>query len=323
MAGKDEKSRSLSEIRSVLKRVERHLAKSKVGDDVARDVEAYVVKLKAAIESDKSGGFRKDLSASRQAAKELEDIAVAKLGYKPKSPTREYVESIGVAVLVALLLRAFVVEPFKIPTGSMIPTLLIGDHIFVSKFTYGLRVPFTEIFMVEFAKPARGEVVVFTFPVKEARAHVKNTPREQACIDEGSLREPKDFIKRIIGLPGDVIEIREGQLYLNQNPLPRTLESRTPTGSFMAPVLTQERETSGEYTYTIQYRRPHEDFGPVKVNEGHFFVMGDHRDDSSDSRCWGQVPMENIKGRALFIWLSLSDQEGEFIRWSRFGSTIH
>lgn len=323
MAKTSEKKRSLSEIRSTMKRIEKVAAKPAKSDELARETDALLAALRHSLEDVKKQGFKKDLTAAQEALRVLEEHAKTHLGYVPKGPIREYAESIGVAVLVALLLRSFVVEPFKIPTGSMIPTLLVGDHIFVSKFTYGLRIPFTEIFMVEFARPSRGEVVVFTFPVLQARDHVTRNRGLRGCIDEESLTVPKDFIKRIIGLPGDVVEIREGRLHLNGTALPRQLVAREPTGSFMAPLETRERETSGEHTYTIQYRQSDPDFGPIKVRENHFFVMGDHRDNSSDSRCWGQVPMENVKGRSIFIWLSLSDEEDEFVRWNRFGTRIH
>src|SRR5439155_19045316 len=130
----------------------------------------------------------------------LDDAVDANLGFARKSTAREYAESIGVAVLIALFLRAFVVEAFKIPSGSMIPTLQVGDHIFVNKFIYGVRVPFTNIkFGMEYRKPKRGEVIVFIYP-----------------------KEPdKDFIKRIVAIEGDLVELRENVLYVNDKAVQR------------------------------------------------------------------------------------------------------
>lgn len=323
MAKQAEKLKTLNELKAVLKRIEKLAARPAKSDEIARETDLLLAEARQALAEDaKARESRKNPIRSTNAIQALTEYAVKNLGYVPKSAFREYVESIGAAVLIALILRGFVVEAFKIPTGSMIPTLLVGDHIFVNKFVYGIRIPFTEIFLVEFERPERGEVVVFTFPVKEARQHVESN-QLRGCIDEHSLSEPKDFIKRIIGLPGDMVEIREGRLRLNGTTLPRELLGREPTGNFMSPLETRELETSGEYTYVVQYQQPDSDFGPVKVKEGHFFVMGDHRDNSSDSRCWGQVPMENVKGRSMFIWLSLSDRAGETIRWDRFGKRIH
>ena len=140
-----------------------------------------------------------DLDALRKAIGTLDDVMDEQLAFARKSTVREYSESIGVAVAVALLLRAFVVEAFQIPSGSMIPTLDIGDHIFVSKFAYGLSVPFTDSKILQYADPKHGDVIVFKYP------------------QDHSI----DYIKRVVGLPGDVIEMKQEELYINGKPLPR------------------------------------------------------------------------------------------------------
>ncbi|HEX9103356.1 MAG TPA: signal peptidase I [Polyangia bacterium] len=151
-------------------------------------------KVKAAIEALSAAVIARDYDKLPGALNALDDVLDNNLGFARKSTAREYTESIGVAVLIALFLRAFVVEAFKIPSGSMIPTLQVGDHIFVNKFIYGVRVPFTNIkFGMEYRKPQRGEVIVFIYP-----------------------KEPdKDFIKRIVAVEGDTVEVRDDVVYIN------------------------------------------------------------------------------------------------------------
>ena len=225
------------------------------------------------------------------------------------------------AILFAFVLRAFVIEAFKIPSASMVPSLLVGDHLFVNKFIYGVRVPFTQNFLVRFSEPDRGEVVVFTFPREEARAHLAARPKQRDCIDSSSLRDEKDFIKRIVGIEGDKVELRGNRLLVNDRTLERQFLRKETTGNFMYPHITKERERNGEASYTIQYTIPEPDFGPITVAPGHVFVMGDHRDNSSDSRCWGQVPVDHIKGRAMIIWWSIDAVKG--VRWDRLGDIVH
>ncbi|MFP4596987.1 MAG: signal peptidase I [Persicimonas sp.] len=240
---------------------------------------------------------------------------------KEKSVAREYAESIGLAVVFALLLRGFVIEAFKIPTGSMIPTLMVGDHLFVNKFTYGIRIPFTETFLTRFSEPERGEVIVFEFPRDEARRHLAEQPAsERECIDAGSLEDEKDFIKRIVGVAGDTIEVRENQLIINGDPVERTFLRKETTGNFLYPHRISEIEELNGHRYTIQYSGADEDFGPIEIADDHVFVIGDNRDNSSDGRCWGQVPVNNIKGRAMIIWLSVGPDS---YRWDRIGKVIH
>ncbi|MCK6527818.1 signal peptidase I [Myxococcota bacterium] len=234
-----------------------------------------------------------------------------------KSTLREYVEAIAIALLIALFLRSFVVEAFKIPSGSMIPTLLIGDHIFVNKLAYrseipysilGIHLPWGGTTLHTWRTPTRGDVVVFRYP-----------------------SEPDvDYIKRVVGLPGDTVQLRGNDLYVNGEKHPRAGDDGYTyfDQHCQAGEGRMWRETVGDREYTILLTGgsvPFENFGPVKVREGHVFVMGDNRDNSSDSRVWGQVPLANVKGRAMITWLSLDPCGGVsgFIRPSRMFDAIH
>jgi signal peptidase I len=285
-----------------------------LSDDVADRIQERLNEVRHLIEDGEGDEASKKID-------ELQPWLDEQLEGKEKSVVREYAESIGLAVLFALFLRGFVIEAFKIPTGSMIPTLLIGDHLFVNKFIYGIRVPFTETYLTRFKEPERGEVVVFEFPRAEARAHLAKQPASQReCIDTGSLQDSKDFIKRIVGVGGDTIEVRDNQLLINGGPVERTYSRKETTGNFLYPHQISEVEQLNGHSYTIQYSGADENFGPITVEDGHVFVMGDNRDNSSDGRCWGQVPVSNIKGRAMIIWLSIGP---ESMRWERMGQVIH
>ena len=239
----------------------------------------------------------------------LENLLDKYLSRFRKPAWRESAESIFIAILVALILRSFVLEAFKIPSGSMIPTLAVGDQIFVNKYVFGVRVPFTAKRIVDFSIPDRGDVVVFICPAE---------PNE-------------DYIKRVIGLPGDKIELRAGRLYLNDEALPRefmgkkTFPDRNQNNgqwdSFEAEVY---HETIDGKVHTI-LQDPSVafgggDFGPYKVPEGHLFMMGDNRDHSSDSRYWGPVPLSNVLGRSLFVWWSWG---ADGFASDRFGTWIN
>lgn len=216
-----------------------------------------------------------------------------------KSIIREYSEAIIVALLLAFAIRVFVVQAFKIPSGSMIPTLQIGDHILVSKLSYGLQWPadcklqwnfppvncYTSKTVIEFGKPQRGDIIVFRFPEDEE----------------------KDFIKRIVGTPGDTVQVRNKVVLVNGQPLDDK-------------AFTQ-RVDPGMIDGTIN---PRDNFGPVTVPEASYFVMGDNRDQSLDSRFWGYVREEKIRGKAFRIYWSWSGQGNwtEWVRWERFGKAI-
>ena len=261
-----------------------------------------------------------DIEDVRAARERLDGLVERELEPYEKSAWREYVESIGIAVVLALFLRGFAFEAFKIPSGSMIPTLLIGDHLFVNKLIYGIRIPFTQNYVVSFAEAQPGEVVVFSFPHELARAHLAVQPASQrGCIDRASLYEEKDMIKRIIGVAGDTVEVKGDTVLVNGAALKTTFLHKKPTNNYMHPYYTVSREERAGKEYTVRHLKKGGDFGPVKVKAGHIFVMGDNRDESSDSRCWGQVPVEHIKGRAIVLWWSRGE---DGVRWERFGDAI-
>ncbi|WP_431023623.1 signal peptidase I [Halomonas sp. H5] len=192
----------------------------------------------------------------------------------------DYARSFFPVLLVVLVVRSFLVEPFQIPSGSMRPTLEVGDFILVNKYAYGLRLPVTHTRVVELGEPQRGDVMVFRFP-----------------------SEPTvNFIKRVVGLPGDRVRYEGKQLYINGEAVPKALLEEGPAA---APRELLLEERLGERGHLI-YNNP-QDPGPqvreVVVPEGHYFTVGDNRDHSNDSRYWGFVPEENIVGRAFAVWM--------------------
>jgi signal peptidase I len=193
---------------------------------------------------------------------------------------KEYIEPIVIAVLIALFIRAFIVQAFKIPSSSMEPTLLVGDHLLVNKFIYGVRIPYTNIKFFQYNKPKRGDIIVFIFPKDRS----------------------KDFIKRVIGTEGEKVAIIHNKIYINDKMID---------------------DLWGHFTIT---RPSIEEYGPVKVPEGFLFVMGDNRDNSQDSRFWGFVNINDVKGKAFivyFSWDSNAQKLLNMIRWTRFGKLIH
>ncbi|MGH8480885.1 MAG: signal peptidase I, partial [Nevskiaceae bacterium] len=185
-------------------------------------------------------------------------------------------------ILLVLLLRSFLAEPFRIPSGSMRPTLLEGDFILVNKYTYGLRDPVFNLKFLGLGAPQRGDVVVFRYP----------------------LDPTKDFIKRVIGLPGDRVAYRNKQLTVNGEAMPQSADGVYTAGGPI-PVLYRFEEEIGpvQHRILVNPARPAEDF-EFEVPEGHYFMMGDNRDGSDDSRRWGTVPERNLVGKAFFIWMS-------------------
>ena len=200
---------------------------------------------------------------------------------KAKSTFREYAEAILMALVLALFIRTFIVQAFKIPSGSMIPTLQIGDHILVNKLSYGLRMPFLERYLLEYDKPDRGDVVVFIFP--EDRS--------------------KDFIKRVVGVAGDTVEIRSKKVYINGT---EALDAH----AHFAGYDPQAGPMGGG-----------DEYSPKVVPENHIFVMGDNRDRSYDSRFWGYVNLNDVRGKAFLIYWSW-DGNDRWVRWERLGSII-
>ena len=207
-----------------------------------------------------------------------------------KSTLREYFESILVAVVLALFVRTFVFQAFKTPTGSMKPNLLVGDHLIVNKFIFAPAVFGLERVLLPMRPIERGDIIVFKFPEEPER----------------------DFIKRVIGLPGDTLELRNQTVLINGQALTE------PYAHYLFPPAA-EGQMEGDL------RRK---YGPVTVPAGHFFMMGDNRDDSQDSRFWGFLPETYVKGRALFIYWSFDTPEdgspGGFApRWGRLFHQIH
>jgi signal peptidase I len=262
------------------------------------------------------------------------------VGYARKSITREYIESFMYAIIIALVIRAFLIEAFKIPTGSMLPTLFIGDHIFVNKFIYGLKIPFTDIKFFTWRTPKRGEVIVFEYPGKDPR------------------NAGKDFIKRVVAVAADRVHLKDNILYVNGVSTNHRYIGLEPCNDpnpddviCKIKEMCHLREDGYDDTYfNIQYRdmskscRPNFDTWPTEdsrevdafknqftdddeivVPEGHVFVMGDNRDNSEDGRFWGFVPFRKIKGKALIIWWSSDPYDGFFkgIRWGRMFTLIH
>lgn len=215
-------------------------------------------------------------------ASEDELAAVARERVESKSAFREYAEAFAIALLVALFIRSFVVQAFKIPSGSMLPTLQIGDHILVNKFIYGVRLPIVGTEILPVSTPQRGDVVVFLYPVDPS----------------------KDFIKRVVGVGGDVVKIRNKHVYINgklwHDPHAYFVDGRSTTGD----------------------NSPRDNFGPVTVPPGHLFVMGDNRDRSYDSRYWGFVDLSEVRGEAFLIYWSW-DGKDHWARWNRIGKVIH
>jgi signal peptidase I len=203
-------------------------------------------------------------------------------------------------ILLVLLLRSFLAEPFRIPSGSMIPTLLVGDFILVNKFAYGLRDPVFHHKLLQIGAPQRGDVVVFRYPVDPS----------------------KDFIKRVIGLPGDRIAYRNKQLWVNDEAMPLDAAGVYTSNGTAPGVVYRFEEALGEVQHhvIVNPSRPAEDF-EFQVPEGQYFMMGDNRDGSDDSRRWGTVPEGHLVGRAFLVWMSW---DGSRFRpdWSRIGNRI-
>ena len=208
----------------------------------------------------------------------------------------EYSKSFFPVILLVFFIRSFVAEPFKIPSGSMMPTLLAGDFILVSKFSYGIRVPILNYTMIEVDKPKRGDVFVFHYPPKPSI----------------------DYIKRVVGLPGDLIEYKSKTLYINDKKIEQTFVDKYPyVMNEIHHIEAKEfKEALGNVNHSILiHDLPGENF-KFEVPQGHYLAFGDNRDNSADSRVWGFVPEHNLVGRAFFIWFNFGELK-------RIGTIIH
>ncbi len=208
---------------------------------------------------------------------------------RKKHIVREYAESIIVAALLALVIRTFVVQAFKIPSGSMEDTLLVGDHLLVNKFLYGTHIPFTGTWILPVREPKRGDVIVFEYPEDTKNPAIP-------------FWQKKDFIKRVIGVPGDRVKMANQVVYVNDQPYRIPQEVHKGAAGYAPPEIYN--------------------FPEIVVPPGNYFCMGDNRDRSHDSRFWGFVPKDNIKGLAFILYWSWDSQKNT-VRWQRIGSIIH
>jgi signal peptidase I len=231
-------------------------------------------------------------------------------------------KSIAGTIAIFLLLRTFLVEAYRIPSGSMIPSLLVGDWLFVNKLRYGPHIPFTNTNLPGYAEPQRGEVVVFVSPYQTDEAELGRDPTPT-------------LVKRLIGMPGDTLYMRDGQVYVDgiaQNLSEKSSDQAIGDPTEQSPLYEWQHKAELKGT---RFGEPpkvlmHDNWGPLLVPEGHYFMMGDNRYDSKDSRYWGLVPRANIRGRPMFVYYSYipseeSDRPVSFItdiRWSRLGHWI-
>jgi len=203
-----------------------------------------------------------------------------------KSKIQEYIEAIIIAILIAVVIRTFVIQAYKIPSRSMVPTLLVGDHLLVNKFIYGVKIPIIRKTLISVSEPKRGDIVVFEYPQDRS----------------------KDYIKRVIGVGGDKIEIKNKEILINDRPY---------------------KDAFGIYTDNTIYPavvQPRDNLAPVVVPQGSLFVMGDNRDESYDSRYWGFVELKDLEGKALIIYWSWDSEHQDHvvnkIRWDRMGNLL-
>jgi signal peptidase I len=203
-----------------------------------------------------------------------------------KSKVQEYIEAIIIAILIAVFIRTLIIQAYKIPSRSMVPALLVGDHLLVNKFIYGVKIPVVRKLLIPVTDPKRGDIIVFIYPNDRT----------------------KDYIKRVIGVGGDKIEIKNKDILINDKPY---------------------KDAFGIYSDHVIYPaivQPRDNFGPVIVPQGSLFVMGDNRDESADSRFWGFVDLSDVEGKALIIYWSWNSEKQDNllkkIRWERLGNLL-
>ncbi len=245
---------------------------------------------------------RAALAAAESAASpELETETRERIGKEPLLV--EYARSFFPVILVVLILRSFLVEPFRIPSGSMIPTLWAGDFILVNKYTYGIRLPVIDAKIIEMGAPQRGDVVVFRYPEKPSI----------------------DYIKRIVGLPGDHIAYHDKTVYINGKRASQDSNGPYTQVSTGIPLPAKLKvESIQEMQHEVVVHPGYQtrlDSGEWRVPENSYFVMGDNRDNSNDSRAWGFVPEENLVGKAFMIWMNWRS-DGGGVTWERIGKRI-
>lgn len=388
---------ALSDARALLKRGRRLLSETQVAT-----VESALGQLQNAIDTRRNvPGVPAATVTLGQAVASVQAVCELHLAPYRKSKVREYAESISLAILLALIVRAFAFEAFQIPTGSMEPTLLVGDHLFVAKSAFGIRVPFTNRYLARWAEVERGDVIVFSFPVEEVRTqtqigvltrHIIQSQRAggsfpasldaatdpatgqppaadlhidawgtpfrytsdgatfalasagpdgafdtgddlthqnsafynglDRCLDEDSVLYGKDYIKRVIGLPGDRISLRDNVVYVNDVAIERSEPFANGIDEGM-PYTDSTDTLDNGLSFTTRSFGVRTNFGEIVVRPGHVFAMGDNRDRSSDGRCWGQVPIENIKGTAMFIFFSRDRLGTGRVRWERLFERVH
>lgn len=221
----------------------------------------------------------------------LKDVTKDKPKQKNEEPTKsmvqEYIEAIIIAILIAVVIRTFIVQAYKIPSRSMVPALLVGDHLLVNKFIYGVKIPILRTFLIPITDPKRGDIIVFIYPNDRS----------------------KDYIKRVIGVGGDKIEIKNKNIFINDQ---------------------SYKDAFGIYSDNTIYPsavQPRDNFGPIVVPKGSLFVMGDNRDESADSRFWGFVDLKDVEGKAILIYWSWNSEDQDHllkkIRWERLGNILH
>jgi signal peptidase I len=213
----------------------------------------------------------------------------------------DQVVTLVIAIAIALAIRQFIVEPFRIPSGSMYPTLLVGDHLFVNKLAYGPSIPFTDLRLPGFREPERGDVVVF----EVARPMSKSGHRMIQPIDRAPDGAPtEDFVKRLVGLPGDRITLRSGQVFINDELLKTTETGELFDDQGHSLIIAEEDLGSCRHAILDDPRANRLDRGTWVVEEGRYFMMGDNRDNSNDSRAWGTVRLADFKGPAFILYWS-------------------
>jgi signal peptidase I len=248
---------------------------------------AHARRVRAAVEIERTGGEAAAIERARK-----EPVLV------------EYARAFFPVILIVFLIRSFLVEPFRIPSGSMLPSLLIGDFILVNKYAYGVRVPVLNRKILDVGSPRRGDVMVFRYPGDPST----------------------NYIKRVIGLPGDFIRYDDKNLYVNGRPMTQRADGEFGyTEGGMHPVSAGRRTENldgVEHSILVSdvIQQPPFEY---RVPEGNYFVMGDNRDRSNDSRYWGPVPEANIVGKAFLIWFNLDLANGGGVIWNRIGNRIN